>query len=91
MMEEGLRELVIAEHRTKAENFKAFGYFIGSIFKAISFGVFGWIITKAMKSFRIQKLNPYNYFFSFLILALPLSISWLMLRKAKSIKNGQQK
>lgn len=89
MMEEGLRELIKSEHRNKAENFKAFGFFIGSIFKALSFGIFGWIITKAMKSFRIQKLNPYNYFFSFLILALPLIISWIMLRRAKSLKDAQ--
>lgn len=91
MMEEGLRELIVSEHRTKSENFKALGYFVGSICKATSFGVFGWVITKAMRSFRIQKLNPYNYTISFLILALPLTISWFMLRMAKLIKDGQKK
>jgi hypothetical protein len=90
IMKEGLREIIIDTHKNKAENFKAFGAFVGSIFKALSFGIFGWFITKAMKSFRIQKLNPFNYFFAFLILALPLIISWMMLRKAKAIKEGQK-
>lgn len=90
IMKEGLREIVLKTHRNKAENFAALGYFVGSITKALSFGIFGWLITKCMKSFRIQKLNPYNYFFSFLVLALPLSISWFMLRKAKAIKEGQK-
>jgi len=89
-MKEGLREIIMETHSNKYENFKALGYFVGSIFKAISFGTFGWFITKCMKSWRIQQMNPYNYFFSFLILALPLSISWFMLRRAKSIKQGQK-
>jgi hypothetical protein len=91
MMREALREIINESVKEKAENFKALGFFVECVFKALSFGIFGWIITKAMKSFRIQQLNPYNYFFAFLILSLPLIVSWILLNKSKQIKDRQVK
>ena len=54
-----------------------------SFFKFVCVLVLGSTITKFMKSMRIQQMNPYNYLISFLILCLPLFITYVLLRMGK--------
>lgn len=80
IMREGLHETINKNIKGNGkERFRGLGLFVESFFKFISFLIFGSIITKFMKSMRIQKLNPYNYLFSFLILCLPLLGTYFLL------------
>jgi hypothetical protein len=91
IMEESIHEIILADHFNKADNIKAIGFFIQNIFKTLCFGIFGWIITRCMKSNRIQQMNPFNYFVSFLVLGIPLLICYMLLRWSKGLKDKQKK
>jgi hypothetical protein len=80
LMREGLHETVNKNIQGSGkEKFRGLGLYAENVFKFISFLIFGSIISKFMKSMRIQKLNPYNYLFSFLILCLPLLGTYFLL------------
>jgi hypothetical protein len=81
IMQEGLYEVIKQSSRGKRlDRYKALGYFASDAFKSLCFLIFGLCISKFMKSSRIQKMNPYNYTISFLILCVPTLISWVLLR-----------
>lgn len=84
VMREGLHETINkSQQGHNEEKFRALGLYVENIFKFVSFLIFGSIIAKFMKSMRIQKMNPYNYLLSFLILCLPLLATWVLLRFGK--------
>ena len=95
MMREGLNELINLEFEGKSnpkeDNFRALGQFTEDIIKFLSFTLFGWFISKFMGSLYIQKMNPYNYTVSFLILCLPLIVTWLLLSVAIAIDDDKDK
>jgi len=83
IMQEGLYEIIKKSPRaSRIDRYRALGYFASDFFKCLSFMIFGFLITKFMRSYRIQKMNPYNYTISFLILCIPLLISWILLKVA---------
>lgn len=85
IMREGLFETINSSKRVQnnKERFRALGLFVESFFKFVCILVLGSTITKFMKSMRIQQMNPYNYLISFLILCLPLFITYILLRMGK--------
>jgi uncharacterized membrane protein len=85
IMREGLFETINKSKRVQnnKERFRALGLFVESFFKFVCILVLGSTITKFMKSMRIQQMNPYNYLISFLILCLPLFITYVLLRMGK--------
>jgi hypothetical protein len=91
IMKEGLLETIKENHQSNGDRFMAFGSIAETILKMICFSVFGTLITKAMSSSRIQKTNPYNYGISFLILSLPLLISYWLLKKAQRIRDIEER
>ena len=82
IMREGLFETINFSKKVQnsKEKFRALGLFVESFFKFVCILVLGSSITKFMKSMRIQQMNPYNYLISFLILCLPLFITYILLR-----------
>lgn len=85
IMREGLFETINKSKRVQnnKERFRALGLFVESFFKFVCVLILGSTITKFMKSMRIQQMNPYNYLISFLILCLPLFITYVLLRMGK--------
>jgi hypothetical protein len=85
IMREGFFEVINKSKRVQnnKERFRALGLFVESFFKFGSILLLGSTITKFMKSMRIQQMNPYNYTVSFLILCLPLFITYVLLRMGK--------
>jgi len=93
IMREGLHEIINKSHNALVakERFRALGIYIENVFKFLCFIIFGSIITKFMKSMRIQQMNPWNYLISFLILCLPLLIVYLLLLRGKTKDQAQDK
>ena len=90
VMREGLHETINkSKLKNNRERFRALGLYSENFFKLLCFLIFGSIITKFMKSNRIQKMNPFNYTFSFLILCLPLLITWLLLKWGKTQEQNE--
>lgn len=85
ILREGLFETINKSKRVQnnKERFRALGVFVESFFKFVCVLVLGSTITKFMKSMRIQQMNPYNYLISFVILCLPLFITYVLLRMGK--------
>lgn len=81
IMREGLFETINKSPRVQnnKERFRALGLFVESFIKFLCILILGSTITKFMKSMRIQQMNPYNYLISFLILCVPLVITYFLL------------
>lgn len=87
-VQDGLREFIdLRTTKQMEERMTAMGYYVGDICKIVLFGVFGTLITYLMKNPLVQQMLPYNYFFAFLILTIPLIGSFFLIRAAKKEKN----
>jgi hypothetical protein len=85
IMREGLHETINkSKKKSSREKFRALGLYSENFFKFLCFLIFGSIICWFMRSNRIQKMNPFNYTFSFLILCIPLVGTWVLLLLGKT-------
>ena len=89
VMEGGLRYNIESSCRDKSDKFKAAGQLVEHISKFLLFAGAGFFITYMMRSANIEKVHPWNYTISFLILVLPLIISWSLIGAAQRIKKKE--
>lgn len=75
----------------KEDNFKGIAQFSENVMKFLVFSIFGYLVTNAMASAYIQKMNPYNYTIAFGFLCIPMFGCWLLLSFAIAFGDDKSK
>lgn len=85
------KEVKQYSNNPKEDNFKGIAQFSENVMKFLVFTIFGYLVTKAMASAYIQKMNPYNYTIAFGFLCIPMFGCWLLLSIAIALDDDKSK